>query len=60
MGIKHLSYNFMSTTFLGKISKLDSLQVFISQRYSLTIYIQTFRDLQSIFYGRYYLYVDNH
>ena len=46
MGRKHLSYNFRSTTFLANISELDSLQVFISQRYSLTIYIQTFRDLQ--------------
>ena len=40
------SYSFVSTTFLGNRSKLDSLQVFISQRGCLTIYIQTFRDLQ--------------
>ena len=40
------SYSFVSTTFLGNISDLDSFQAFISHRGFLTIYIQTFRDLQ--------------
>ena len=41
-----ISYSFVSTAFLGNISKLDSLQAFISQRSCLTIYIKTFGDLQ--------------
>ena len=45
MGRKQVSYNFMSTVFIGNISELDSLQAFISQRGCLTIYIQTFGDL---------------
>ena len=43
---KKTSYSFMSTAFLGNRSELDSLQAFISQRGFLTIYIQTFGDLQ--------------
>ena len=39
MGRKQVSYNFVSTTFLGNISELDSLLAFISQRGCLTIYI---------------------
>ena len=46
MGRKQVSYSFVSTGFLGNISELDSLQAFISQRSCLTIYIQTFGDLQ--------------
>ena len=46
MGRKQVSYSFMSTTFLGNISELDSFWAFISQRSLLTIYIQTFGDLQ--------------
>ena len=45
MGRKQVSYSFVSTVF-GKKSELDSLQAFISQRCCLTIYIQTFGDLQ--------------
>ena len=45
MGRKQVSYNFVSTGFLGNKSKLDSLQAFISQRGCLTIYIQTFGGL---------------
>ena len=41
-----ISYSFVSTTFLGNISELYSLQDFISQRGHLTIYIQTFGDLR--------------
>ena len=43
---KQVSYSFVSIVFLGNISELDSLQAFISQRGCLTIYIQTFGDLQ--------------
>ena len=46
MGRKQVSYSFVSIGFLGNISELDSLQEFISQRGHLTIYIQTFGDLQ--------------
>ena len=46
MGRKQVSYSFMSIAFLGNKSNLDSFQAFISQRGCLTIYIQTFRDLQ--------------
>ena len=40
------SYSFVSTVFFENESELDSLQAFISQRGYLTIYIQTFGDLQ--------------
>ena len=46
MNIKQVSYSFVSIVSLGNISELDSLQAFISQRGLLTIYIQTFKDLQ--------------
>ena len=46
MDKKQVSYSFVSTMFLGKRSSLDYLQAFISQRACLTIYIQTFGDLQ--------------
>ena len=47
MGRKQVGYSFVSTAFLGNRSELDSLQEFISQRGCLTIYIQTFGDLQN-------------
>ena len=43
---KKTSYSFVSIAFLGIKSELDSLQAFISRRGFLTIYIQTFEDLQ--------------
>ena len=46
MGRKQENYIFVSIAVLGNISELDSLQAFISQRGRLTIYIQTFGDLQ--------------
>ena len=46
MGRKQVSYSFISTVVLGNIRELDSLQTFISERGRLTIYIQTFGDLQ--------------
>ena len=46
MGRKEVSYSFVSTTFLGNKSELNSFEEFISQRGLLTIYIQTFGDLQ--------------
>ena len=46
MGRKQVSYSFVNTAFLGNRSGLDFLQAFISQRGRLTIYIQTFGDLQ--------------
>ena len=46
MGRKQMSYSFVSTAFLGNKSELDSVQAFISQMGLLTIYIQTFGDLQ--------------
>ena len=46
MGRKQVSYSFVSIRFLGNRSKLDSLQAFICQMSCLTIYIQTFGDLQ--------------
>ena len=55
MDKKQLSYSFVSIVFLGNISELDSFQTFISQRGCLTIYIQTFGDLQ-----KYLLCVDDH
>ena len=45
-GQKTSKLQFVSIAFLGNRSKLDSLQAFISQGGCLTIYIQTFRDLQ--------------
>ena len=45
-GKKKVSYSFVSIVFLGNRSELDSLQAFISQRGHLTIYIQTFGELQ--------------
>ena len=46
MDKKQVSYIFVSIVFLGNRSELDSLQTFISQRGHLTIYIETFGDLQ--------------
>ena len=46
MSRKQVSYNFVSIVFLGYRSELDSLQAFICQRGRLTIYIQSFEDLQ--------------
>ena len=59
MGKEQVSYSFVSTGFLGNISKLDSLQAFISQRGRLTIYIQTFGALQKYLLWE-VLYVDDH
>ena len=46
MGRKQVSSSFLSTVVLGIRRELDSLQTFISERGRLTIYIQTFGDLQ--------------
>ena len=51
MDRKQVSYGFVSTVFLGNRSELNFLQEFISQRGHLTIYIQTFRDLQKSYMG---------
>ena len=60
MGRKQVSYNFVSTVFLGNKSELDSFQAFISQRGCLTIYIQTFGDLQKYLLWEVLLYVNDH
>ena len=46
MDRKQVSYIFVSIVFLGNKNELDSLQAFVSQRGRLTIYIQTFEDLE--------------